>query len=111
QFDPINGYNPGMPSYDNIASNSSWVPDINAGVMYFDGNPGKKINVFAGASVAHLTRPTDKFLGNKEKIPMRYTAHGGFRVKASDNIYISPSGLYMSQGNAREISAGAYAQF
>lgn len=111
QFDPNSGYNPGMSAFENIASSSSLVPDVNAGVMYFDGNPNRKLNLFAGASVAHLTRPVDKFLGNKERIPMRYTAHGGFRIKASDHIHLTPNGMYVSQGNAREVSAGLFAQF
>jgi type IX secretion system PorP/SprF family membrane protein len=110
QFDPSAGYNPGMHGSENIASNSSLVPDVNAGVMYFDGNPDKKINVFAGASAAHLTRPVDKFLGNKERIPVRYTGHGGMRIRVSEQLDITPNALYMAQGNAEEISAGAYAQ-
>lgn len=110
QFDPSMGYNPGMQGHENIASSSSLVPDINAGLMYFDGNPDKKINVFAGASAAHLTRPVDKFLGNKERIPVRYTGHGGMRIRVTNILDITPNALYMAQGNAEEISAGAYAQ-
>lgn len=111
QFDPTTGYNPALPGYDNVASSSSLTPDVNAGIMYFDGAPNKSVNVFAGASVAHLTRPVDKFLGNKEKMEMRYAVHGGARVKVSDNVGITPNALYMAQGNAHETSAGAYAEF
>jgi len=110
QFDPSMGYNPGMQGNENIASNSSLVPDINAGVMYFDGNPDKMVNVFAGASAAHLTRPVDKFLGNNERIPVRYTGHGGMRIRVTSILDITPNALYMAQGNAEEIAAGAYAQ-
>lgn len=111
QYDPNSGYNGNLPSYENIASNSSFSPDVNAGLMYFDGTPNRSVNVFAGGSIAHLTRPVDKFLGNKERIPMRYTVHGGARVKVSDLIAITPNALYMSQGNAHETLAGAYAEF
>lgn len=110
QFDPVSGYNPSFGSNENIASNSSLVPDINAGIMYFDGNPDKKINVFAGASAAHLTRPVDKFLGNKERIPVRFTGHGGMRIRVTEMLDITPNALYMAQGNAEETSVGAYAQ-
>ncbi|WP_353136776.1 PorP/SprF family type IX secretion system membrane protein [Pseudopedobacter sp.] len=111
QYDPGTGYNNGIPNYENVASHSSFSPDINAGLMYFDGTPNRKVNIFAGASIAHLTRPVDKFLGNKERIPMRYTVHGGARLKVSEFIGITPNALYMSQGNAHETSAGAYANF
>lgn len=110
QFDPSSGFNPSLAGNENIASHSSLVPDVNAGVMYFDGNPDKMINVFFGGSAAHLTRPVDKFLGNKERVPIRYTGHGGMRIRVTNILDITPNALYMAQGNAEEISAGAYAQ-
>jgi type IX secretion system PorP/SprF family membrane protein len=110
QFDPGSGYNGSLPSGENLASSSSLVPDINAGFMYFDANPDKSANLFFGASASHLTRPTEKFSGNSERTNIRYTGHGGVRIKTSPILDIIPNALYMSQGNAREISAGAYAQ-
>lgn len=110
QFDPLSGYNGGMMSGEIMSSQSSLMPDVNAGVMFFDGNPNQVVNVFAGVSAAHLTRPKDNFSGMASRIPVRFTAHGGARVRASELLDIVPNALYMKQGNTHEISLGGYAQ-
>jgi len=110
QFNPVAGYDGGMMSGETLSSQSSLVPDVNAGVMYFDGNPNQSVNIFVGASAAHLTRPVDRFTGSNSRIPIRFTAHGGARVRASELLDIVPNALVMTQGNTNEVSLGAYAQ-
>ena len=110
QFNPITGYDGGMMSGETLSSQSSLVPDVNAGIMFFDGDPDKGVNVFLGASAAHLTRPMDRFSGTNSRIPVRFTAHGGARIKASALLDIVPNALFMYQGNTNEVSLGAYAQ-
>lgn len=104
-------FNGSLPYNESFSSSNTLVPDVNAGVMYFDGSGDKRVNTFFGASASHLTRPTDHFLGNDVRIPIRFTGHGGARIKASDVIDITPNGLYMKQGNAHEASAGANVQY
>lgn len=111
QYNSVTGYDPGLGISESFASSNTLVPDVNAGVMFFDGNPDQRINAFGGVMAAHLTRPVDKFLGTDVRMPIRYAAHGGARIKISETFDITPNALYMKQGNAREISAGAYAQF
>ncbi|MFC3364054.1 PorP/SprF family type IX secretion system membrane protein [Pedobacter fastidiosus] len=110
QFNPITGYDGGMMSGETFSSTSSFVPDVNAGIMFFDGNPNQSVNVFAGVSAAHLNRPTERFSGYNGKTPVRFTAHGGARVRASELLDIVPNALVMYQGNTNEVSLGAYAQ-
>lgn len=110
QFNPITGYDGGMFNGESFSSTSSFVPDINAGIMYFDGNPNQNVNVFVGASAAHLNRPIERFTENSARTPIRFTAHGGARIRASEILDIVPNGLVMYQGNTNEISVGAYAQ-
>jgi len=111
QFNPGGGFNGNLPTNETFSSTNTLAPDVNFGAVYFDANDAKQVNVFVGVSGNHLTRPIDRFLGNDVKIPIRYTAHGGARIKVSDALDITPNGLYMRQGTAREISAGAYAQY
>jgi len=111
QFNPVTGYEGSTPSSESFSSTSSFVPDINAGIMYFDGNPDQNVNVFMGASAAHLNRPIERFSDNSTRTPIRFTAHGGARVRASETLDIVPNALVMYQGNTNEISLGAYAQF
>ncbi|WP_231463611.1 PorP/SprF family type IX secretion system membrane protein [Pedobacter sp. Leaf132] len=110
QFNPIGGYDGGMMSGETFASTSSFVPDINAGIMYFDGNPNQNVNVFAGASAAHLNRPVERFSGNSMRTPIRFTAHGGARIRATEIFDVVPNALFMYQGNTCEISLGGYGQ-
>lgn len=110
QFDG-SGYNGSLPYNESFTSTNTLVPDVNFGVMYFDGGGDKRVNTFLGVSGSHLTRPVDRFLGNDIRIPVRITAHGGARVKVSELLDITPNALYMTQGNARETSAGAYGQY
>lgn len=110
QYNPVTGYDAGMMNGETLSSQSSFVPDVNAGIMYFDGDPAKSVNVFVGASAAHLNRPINYFSGAKSHMPIRFTGHGGARIKASEFLDIVPNALVMYQGNAKEISVGTYAQ-
>lgn len=41
---------------------------------------------------------------------MRYTAHGGARLKINQMFDITPNALFLKQGNAQQVAVGAYAQ-
>ena len=111
QYNPVLGYDPGMGINDDISSDSYLAPDINAGIMFFDGSGNRKVNVFAGAAVAHLTTPKDRFVGTSGRLPMRFTGHGGARIRLNYLLDITPNLIYLKQGGAQEVAAGAYAQF
>lgn len=110
QFDPVSGFNPNFGINESFASSNTLVPDVNAGVMFFDGNPDQRVNTFGGVMAAHLTRPIDRFLGNNVRMPVRYAAHGGARIRLSEVMDITPNAIFMRQGNAQEVLGGAYAQ-
>jgi type IX secretion system PorP/SprF family membrane protein len=110
QWNPVTGYNPGNPSAEVLSRTRATAFDAGAGIMYFDAQPGKKANIFAGFSVSHLTRPEDQFSASgTARIPMRFTAHGGIRLALSEVFSITPNLLYLKQGSAQEKMAGAYA--
>lgn len=105
---------PGDPNNggESFSNRSRTVPDVNAGVLYFNGNPTTRANLFFGASSAHLSQPNDDFLGtSNQRVNRRYTAHGGVRYKASEAFEITPHALLLVQGKSKEIAAGAYAQY
>ena len=111
QYNPTTGFSPGNPSMDIPTVNQSLVLDIGAGVLYYDAQPGKKANIYGGFSVAHLNQPEDAFVQNrKEKLPMRFTVHGGVRLVLSDVLSFTPNLMYTRQGNAEEKMIGGYVQ-
>jgi len=111
QWNPITGYNPGATSAESFSKTSATSFDATAGILYYDAQPGKKMNLFGGFSVAHLTQPDDKFseTGNA-RLPMRFTAHAGVRITLSEVLSLTPNLLYLKQGSASEKMAGAYAR-
>jgi type IX secretion system PorP/SprF family membrane protein len=109
QWRPYAGYSSALNSGEIWDRVTSTVFDANAGVIYYDANPDKQVNIFAGASVGHLTQPEDPFLfGAKQKLPMRYTLHGGARINLSGSVSFAPNFIYMAQGNATEKMLGGY---
>jgi type IX secretion system PorP/SprF family membrane protein len=110
EWDAAAGYRAGTTrDFLNTTNNTSF--DVGVGALYYDGQPGKKSNLFAGFSVAHLTKPTDKFsLSGDAKYPMRFIGHAGIRLALSQTISLTPNALYMRQGNAEEKMLGAYLQ-
>lgn len=111
QWNPVTGYNPGNLTAEVIRNPRAISFDAGAGVMFFDAQPGKKMNFFAGFSASHLTRPDDRFTDKADaRFPMRYTGHAGMRIALSDQFSITPNLLYLRQGNASEKMVGAYGQ-
>lgn len=113
QYDPSTGYNPNLPSqevFSNLGGNTAL--DLGAGIVYYDSDPNKKLNVFAGFSAMHLNRPSATFAqqGAEDKLPVRYTVHGGVRIAVSETFSVVPNALYLRQGNAEEKMIGGYAQ-
>lgn len=111
QWNPVTGYNPGNPSSEVLSNKNYSHFDAGAGAMYYDGDPNKKVNVYLGGSAFHLTRPEDPFIStekNKQKMPVRWDLHGGFRWAVSDNITLSPNVLYLRQGGSDASSVGLY---
>lgn len=108
QWNPVTGQAT-QPTLDVFTKTSAATFDAGAGILYFDAQPGKKFNLFAGYSANHLTMPEDPFLASgQERLPMRHTVHGGARIAASQNVTITPNLMYLRQGNAQAFMAGAY---
>jgi len=114
QWNPITGYQASNPTTQTFDKTSSIVPDIGAGILYFDASPEKKSNLFGGFSVYHLNRPKDPIVTNHNtdlnRIPIRYSVHAGISFNISSNARVIPHVLYMRQGSAYEAMAGFYGQ-
>jgi len=111
QWNPVTGYSPSNPTSDVFTRSSSTAFDAGAGALFYDGDPDKAMNLFAGFSAFHLTRPEDPFVfGDKRNLPIRWTVHGGARFAMSEVVNFVPNFLYVRQGNAEEKILGGYAE-
>lgn len=108
QFNPALGYDASLPSNEAFTSLSATAADGSIGLLYFDGDPAKTANPFIGVSLYHPTQPNNRFLtgGGDNKLPMRFSVHGGMRLKLSSQADLIPNAIFLSQGGASEIAAG-----
>lgn len=86
-------------------------PDVHFGVAYYNRY------AWLGASVHHLTEPTQTFITNRRDastiLPRRYTVTGGINIPAGppndpEQITISPVVLFMTQRNFNQLNLGTY---
>lgn len=80
--------------------------DLNAGINY-SGTTPNNTNFYVGASVYHLTKPRESFLGGQFNLNQRYTLHGGIYFPLNKQTILHASTLYQNQGNANEGALGA----
>jgi len=106
QYNPAVGYDPNLPSGEDFAGTSSTIFDASAGIYYYDTDPDNPASLFGGVAAAHLTDANDPFAteGIKSKLPIRFTLHGGIKIRAADFLDITPSILYIRQ-QQNQISA------
>jgi len=108
QWVPGIGYNPNLSSNDIFPVTSSLVPDISAGIFYFNDDEEKNILPFFGFSVFHINQPADPFITDKDLpyIPERFCLQGGANIKANENIDATLHILMMQQGTAINMITG-----
>ena len=85
---------------------------------YFDAGTGLLVyNKLAwfGVSAYHLNEPNQSLLGGEDRLPAKYTAHGGVRIKLNNSLLaknrtssIAPSFIYKKQGNFQQLDMGLH---
>lgn len=108
QFNPAIGYDATLPSNEIFTRQSATALDGSVGLMYFDGNPTKSFNPFIGVSLYHPSQPNTRFLSgtNENRVPIRYSIHGGIRFQLGGRAELIPHAVYLQQGNASELAGG-----
>ncbi|HVW12275.1 MAG TPA: PorP/SprF family type IX secretion system membrane protein [Mucilaginibacter sp.] len=106
QYSPYTGFDPNIPNFENFATTSAIVFDSSTGIYYYDGNSEHGANPFFGVSLAHLTQSKDAFAeeGLNSRIPLRYTIHGGVKLRITDDYDLTPNFIFMKQ-QANELKA------
>jgi type IX secretion system PorP/SprF family membrane protein len=113
QWNNGTGFMPGAGSMENFTGLNANVLDIGAGAVYYDSDPAKKANLFLGFSMMHINQPRSNFYSQtaNDKLPARYTLHGGVRLAITESVSVVPNALYLRQGNAEAKMIGGYVQF
>jgi type IX secretion system PorP/SprF family membrane protein len=109
ELDPNGGWT--IPSGEPIAGHQVNLNyfDMNVGILY-NGSSNGTDNFYLGASVYHITKPTESFMGSSTyTLSPRFTMHAGYSFSLSPNNtqnYIHFSGLYSQQAEAKEFLLG-----
>ncbi len=100
------GFDLNLPSNQTFQTGNISYTDFNTGLMY--SQVKENGSAYVGVSAYHLTMPNESFLNDRtNRLPMRFTVHGGGTWKTSDRSMIMGSGLLMSQGGVNQIVLGA----
>lgn len=118
QYDGSN-YNSNLPSNEVNGFNAYSFADVNAGAVwqyrkdqetFAEGNSFSKFDV--GISVAHLTKPIQKYYDLEETLNRKLVVHASteFDIKGS-RAAIIPSIVYIRQGVLKELVTGAMVKY
>ncbi|MEK7486542.1 MAG: type IX secretion system membrane protein PorP/SprF, partial [Planctomycetota bacterium] len=100
------GFDNTLQNGESNLNNSVFIPDLNAGLLYYYAKSKSRFNPFIGFTGFHLTSPKESFFSESNRLPIRFLVHGGCKVNVSDKIQLVPKFLLMQQVNDREIAGG-----
>ncbi|MBX2845955.1 MAG: PorP/SprF family type IX secretion system membrane protein [Saprospiraceae bacterium] len=101
------GFDPNLPTGENVAADNVNHFDMNGGVYYSYRSNDDSWNAFIGGSLYHVNAPDIAFLdGSTAELPERSVINGGLTYIAPNGIVISPSALIMNQSGAHELNVG-----
>jgi len=83
------------------------VPEVNFGIFYYNAKRYATFNPYGGLSAFHLTNPKETFYTTDNKLPMRFVAYGGTKIKIDEIYSVDANLLIMRQTNANEFQIGA----
>lgn len=119
QFDGM-AYNPSLSSRENLGAASYSYPDVAAGVVWtYNNSAGMKrvvenneLKANLGMSLFHISQPKYSFIGNNEKLHMKFVMHGNVLLSVPySNLGFVPGFMYYRQGPASELFAGSLIRF
>lgn len=107
EYDPRNQTFMVGTTKDNLNNRDMTYPDFALGIMY-NGRVSEHATIFGGASMYHLTRPVETFLGGKHKLYNRTALYAGAQIDMNDRTVFYGSSLVQFQGpNTSAMAGGA----
>lgn len=103
------GFNNSLPNGEtNFNNRAILYPDVNIGGLWAHA-PKEKFRYYVGFSMNHLSRPRESFLqDDRNRLKYRFNVHAGTEIFLNrDNSFsMTPTFLFMLQGNAKQYNAG-----
>lgn len=104
-------YDPNLPTGEDLARNSRWFFNLNAGLLYnFKPEERKKITV--GIATHNLSSPKQSFFNDTGiKLPLRFSAYVNSEWKIAEDFDIMPSIRFMDQSTYNEFILGTAVRY
>ncbi|MFN0318608.1 MAG: PorP/SprF family type IX secretion system membrane protein [Burkholderiales bacterium] len=114
QFNGTNGYTD--PTGEVLPENNFSYGDISVG-LHYSSAPRKKVGVFVGGAIHHLTEPQVSFFidrndrdgtvfSGNNKLHRKYTAHFGMQISVGARVQVLPRAMAYMQGEHLAANAG-----
>lgn len=111
QHDGNGGFDPTMPTLENLGRTSFLFGDISAGMLWFSVLD-QNTNFYVGGAFHHLNQPNLSFYnGQVETLDTKFTLHGGGQFRVANRISLIPNLVGMFQGPHTEINLGTSLRF
>lgn len=113
QYSEDLGFDPAASTGEVFTNTSITRPDVGAGIMWQRGftKPKIKFKPFVGLAISHLNKPSETFIVDDNKLPVKSTINFGAGIMLKKNIELKPSVVYMIQDHAHEFSYGVVSSF
>ena len=99
-------YDPNLPTGENLARNSRWFFNLNAGALY-NFKPEQRKNVTVGIAAHNLSSPKQSFYNDTGiELPLRFSAYANADWKVAEDFDLMPSFRFMDQGTFAEVIFG-----
>jgi type IX secretion system PorP/SprF family membrane protein len=96
---------------ESFAKTNVFLPEINAGLVYYFANVNSRLNPYIGFSAFHLTQPTETFFNVDNQLSRRYLIHGGTKINVSQKHQFNLHFLAQQQANVKEITGNILGTF
>ena len=112
QHDGNGNFDGSLPGSSQDISDPNFIhADLSAGLLFFNVMDANT-NYYIGLALHHLNQSNVSFVqGSTDNLTSRLTFHGGGQFEINKDFSILPGFIYLSQGQHREINAGASARF
>jgi type IX secretion system PorP/SprF family membrane protein len=96
-----------LPTGEQVMRLTRLMPELGLGLAYRSIDQRRMVNPFASVALFHLTTPDETiFRVVQSDLHMRWSCMAGADVSITDLLKVTPQGLFMLQGQDREINVG-----
>lgn len=104
-------YDPNLPTGENLARNSRWFFNLNAGALY-NFRPEERKMLTIGFSTHNLSSPKQSFFNDTGiRLPLRFSVYANAEWKVTEEFDLMPSLRFMDQKTYNEFIVGSAVRY